>query len=556
MPVLEFNETIPKMYSRFLINKPLVLYLSENIRACNKIDDFYIITDDDNIAHISELHGFKFLQGSYSPQDGNQEYLKKFIIEKWKEIEKLERKKYDYLIILNPNLPLIRSETIDHAINDIIQNKAEIGLSVRSSNEIKGSYWLENEDGFGIKIEIDNQIQVQKTELLKQLDGILILKTDLMEDLNWKNSNKIKLIRLNFPENLEITTHLDWWIVEKYLKRKRILIRTDGYNKIGLGHVYRTLSLANQLIDHEILFVSKKEYQLGIKLIQEHNYDIKTFTTRSEFIQILEEFNPNIVINDILDTEKNYILNLKKRGYFVINFEDLGPGALEADLVINALFRRKNFYDNHYWGKDYYILREEFFLVRKKKIKEKVENILITFGGTDPNNYTERVLRILNEMGLHGIKINVIVGLGYENVEQLKDRVKNYNLNMTIKQHVKNISKYMYEADIAITPAGRTVYELASIGVPTIVLVENEPGLLHTFANEKNGIINLGLGYEIPDEKIKKAIRNLINDYNLRKKCHELMLKNNLKSGINNVLSLIFSKYEKHEQERGNHARF
>ncbi|MHA1765828.1 MAG: UDP-2,4-diacetamido-2,4,6-trideoxy-beta-L-altropyranose hydrolase [Promethearchaeota archaeon] len=555
MPVLEGNETIPKMYSRFLINKPLVLYLSENVRNSTRINDFYIITDDENIAHISELHDFKYFYVSSTFQNGNMNF-DKLLFDVREKIEEKEKKKYDYIIILNPNWPLIRSETLDYAIYEVIRYGAEIGISVRTSNEIEGSYWLEKDDGFGKKINIYNEKQFQKGEVLKKIDGLFIIKTDIIKYGNWENLNKIKLLRLNFPENLDVNTHLDWWIIEKYLKRKRILIRADGYNEIGLGHIYRTLSLANQLIDHEISFVSKKEHQLGVKLIQEHNYDIKTFTTNSEFNQILEEFKPNIVINDILDTEREYVLDLKKKGYFVVNFEDLGPGAIEADLVINALFKRKNFYENHYWGRDYYILREEFFMVGKKKIKEKVENILITFGGTDPNNYTERILKILNEMGLNDVKINVIVGLGYKNVEKLKERVKNYNLNMTIKQHVKNISKYMHEADIAITPAGRTVYELASIGVPTIVLVENEPSLLHAFANEKNGIINLGLGYEIPDEKIKNAIKKLMNDYGLRKKCNELMLKNNLKSGINNVLGLIFSKYEKFEQERINHARF
>ncbi len=68
--------------------------------------------------------------------------------------------------------------------------------------------------------------------------------------------------------------------------------------------------------------------------------------------------------------------------------------------------------------------------------------------------------------------------------------------------------------------------------------------LLHTFANRKNGFLNLGLGHEVSKEKIQKLITSLINDYDYRKELSRLMLKNYIRSGINNVISLIFSQYE------------
>ena len=129
---------------------------------------------------------------------------------------------------------------------------------------------------------------------------------------------------------------------------------------------------------------------------------------------------------------------------------------------------------------------------------------------------------------------------------------KDYNLDLTIKQNVKNISTYMYQADVAFTSAGRTVYELASIGTPTIVLAQNEREMLHTFADEKNGIINLGMGYNCSEEEIKDAFLKLINDFKFRKKLHNLMLKNKLKSGISNVINLIFREYEKFREGKAN----
>lgn len=327
-----------------------------------------------------------------------------------------------------------------------------------------------------------------------------------------------------------------------------ILICVYGYNIIGLGHIYRTISLANRLRDHNLLFVSKKKYRLGIDLIKKNNLNLRVFETKKEFWDIISNFKPLIVINDILDTKEEYINSLKEKRLFVVNFEDLGKGSEIADLVINALYEGKKNTGNYYWGKDYYILREEFHNIGYKEINKDVKNILITYGGTDPNNYTKKVLNIINKLNLKDLQINIILGLGYRQHQQLSQIVKNCEYDLEIKQNVKNISKYMYEADIAFTSAGRTVYELASIGTPTIVLAQNEREMLHTFVNEKSGVINLGLGYNCSDEEIKEVLLKLIKNFKLRKKLHNLMLRNNLKSGINNVIDLIFSQYEKFQE--------
>ncbi|MFX0075245.1 MAG: glycosyltransferase, partial [Candidatus Hermodarchaeota archaeon] len=467
------------------------------------------------------------------------------------EIEKKEQDQFDYLVILFPNCPLIKTETIDKSIEELALTSLETAISVKYNEEPNLKLWTEDSKGFGKK-SYTKELDRNHSRKLQEISEIIISKRESLLKNQTLITDNVKLIELSLPENIIIKNHIDWWMAEKFLKRKRILIRVDGYNKIGLGHIYRTLALATQLIDHELLFVTKKEYDLGIKLIEEHNFNYKTIENDEDLSILISKFNPYIVINDILDTEQKYIRFLKNKGLFVVNFEDLGEGAKDADLVINALYRRENFLENHYWGKDYYILREEFHLVGKKLITKDVKNILISYGGTDPNNYTEKVLDILENLQIKDLKVNAILGLGYKNAEKLKAKAKNYSFEVDVKQHINHISKYMYEADIALTAAGRTVYELASMGVPTIVLVENEKGLLHTFASEENGIINVGLGIKIPDIEIKNALINLIEDYELRKRNSILMLENNLKSGISNVLGLIFSEFEKFEEQGKN----
>ena len=99
----------------------------------------------------------------------------------------------------------------------------------------------------------------------------------------------------------------------------------------------------------------------------------------------------------------------------------------------------------------------------------------------------------------------------------------------------------MQQADIAFTSQGRTVYELASLGVPSIVLAQNERELLHTFAQMPNGFMNLGLGENLSEETIKNTLEWLIETPQIRKEMRELMLKNDLKDGLNREVDLILN---------------
>ena len=75
----------------------------------------------------------------------------------------------------------------------------------------------------------------------------------------------------------------------------------------------------------------------------------------------------------------------------------MGKGCEYADSVINAIYPEKNALPNHYFGQEYFILRDEFILSEEKIVTSEVKNILITFGGVDPNNYTEKIIRTINQ---------------------------------------------------------------------------------------------------------------------------------------------------------------
>jgi len=95
-----------------------------------------------------------------------------------------------------------------------------------------------------------------------------------------------------------------------------------------------------------------------------------------------------------------------------------------------------------------------------------------------------------------------------------------------------------------VTSGGRTVLELAAIGVPTLVICQNRRETYHKFASAENGIINLGLYKEIDNTEIKQALYRLIDDPTLRSTIRKRMQQHDLQKGKSHVIKTITSLLE------------
>ncbi len=114
-----------------------------------------------------------------------------------------------------------------------------------------------------------------------------------------------------------------------------------------------------------------------------------------------------------------------------------------------------------------------------------------------------------------------------------------------IAKNINNISDYFYNADIIFTSAGRTVYEIACIGTPTIVIPQNKREMTHLFENEETGFVKLGLGNNIDNDILLSTLKFLIGNENIRQEMNNKMLSYNLKEGKKKTLSLINNLIEK-----------
>ena len=317
------------------------------------------------------------------------------------------------------------------------------------------------------------------------------------------------------------------------MRDTKIIFLVVGNQKLGSGHIHRSIIYTREL--QEMNYSTVTYYQEGDDLVYniytQNGLEAKQLNYTDPNVQL--SFKDSVIILDILDTPSDLVDNLKQNNK-VITFEDLGPGARQADLVINALYPEKKILPNHYFGHDYMELRDEF-LDTSYWVKEKVTSVLITFGGTDPTNSTHRVLNAIYPYCIEkNIEINVVNGPGYQFLDSLAEFEK-----INVKLNVKNMAEQMLSNDLTFCSAGRTVYELACIGVPTIVLTQNERENHHFFATQEYGFTNLGLSVETAKGQILESFIDLSENYELRKYISNLMLNHNLKKGKENVLNLI-----------------
>lgn len=546
IPARGGSKGIPRKNVRFLQGKPLISYTIRTALKCRNIDTVIVSTDDEEIAHIAEVTGCEVVMRPPHLADDHIP-LDPVIHHAISVIESEKNETFDVVVTLQPTSPLLSQSSVDKALDKFTTGNADTIISVVDDRHLS---WTKV-DGKYVPLYEKRVNRQFLPANFRETGGFVITRRRFVTDES-RFGPDIDLFELPHTESIDIDSYMDWWLADKLLERKRILIRTDGYREIGMGHVYRTLMLAAKLIDHELLFVTQKNHALGTDKIRDSHFKVTTFETDDELNRILDQFSPHIVINDILDTDKEYINSLKQRGLFVVNFEDLGPGSDEAHVVINALYETVPGKSNYFFGKNYYCLRDEFFLLHPKPIVEKVEDILITFGGTDSHDYAPRVLSILDKMNLKDIQVTVVTGLGVRNIDALKAHAAKLSLPVRILRDIRTISKFMNEADIIFTSAGRTVYEAASLGTPTMVMAQNEREMTHTFACEENGIVHLGLGYELSDSRIEEELLRMINDVAFRREMQKRMLGQNLKEGMDNVLKLIFETFEEYQKRDGN----
>lgn len=263
--------------------------------------------------------------------------------------------------------------------------------------------------------------------------------------------------------------------------------------------------------------------------------------TSSTYESLDDEYIKKSSYEDLIEainhlTSIDYIIGLKSilPNAKIINFEDDGEGTTKADLVFNALYNESEF-PQIYAGEKYYICSNTFLFYDPIKIKKEVKNVFISFGGADPQNYSDRILNIISKPLYKKYNFIVVLGKAKNNVEEL---LKYSSENIKIVYDVKNMLELMSECDIAVTSRGRTGYELALLGIPSIAMAQNKREEKHGFVSNENGFSYIGLNPS--DEIIEGTLKMYLElSEKSRLELQNKLLNHDLRNGRKRVMNLI-----------------
>jgi len=500
---------IPDQLVKKLKNKTLIQRAIDLGKNITKNKNIIILTDSEEISLIAKRNEVEFIY------DKDLRVSSENILNVVKNYFSNYKKD---LIIYRANTPLLKPTTIFKAYEKYKTIPDKALISVKKSNR---KFFSEEKNYL--------------LNLIEEIKSFYIINFD-------KFKNEFDFYFLNDEESIEIDGYYSWWVIEKLLERKRIVFNVIGNKQVGMGHIYRALSLAHEINDHEILFVCNENDYLAVEKIASKDYKvIKT----SNVLETILELQPDLVINDCLNTKKDFIKSLKKENIKVVNFEDLGDGVKYADLVINELYDEPILpYSNILWGYEYFFVRDEFEDAKKNIFNEKAKNILITFGGTDQHNLTLKILKWIEEINIENdINIKLLCGSGYLHGKELEEYIKTSKLNIKYFKGLVAVSHIMENVDFAISSNGRTVYELAHMNIPSIIISQHERENTHNFSKLENGFINLGVWDKVEKNKFKNYFTKLLTDREYRYLLYLNTLKydftKNKKKVIAKILELL-----------------
>jgi CMP-N-acetylneuraminic acid synthetase/spore coat polysaccharide biosynthesis predicted glycosyltransferase SpsG len=535
IPARGGSKGIPRKNLRILGGFPLVTH---SINACLGVTikrDVVVTTDDPEIAYLSKRLGADVIE---RPPSLAQDHitLDPVVYHAYSEMLRITGNVYDYVITVQPTSPFITSETLSSAIQQLSISAADTLISVIDDTHLT---WTRDRSTGAVKPNYERRINRQwLPQILKETGSVLACRSSIISETS-RIGDKVELMIVDEKQGIDIDTPLQWTFCDSISKRRKWLFLVTGDSTTGSGHAYRAKTLADWLASEDVSFLCLPGSTLAAHILGQSNY-ITTISEHDSLLNEIRSASPDIIVLDILDTDRAFVKNLKQIAPCVVTFEDFGCGADEADLVINALYQDPDDRRNHvFYGPDYFCFRNEFLYTAKHCPKASVDRVLLTFGGTDPANLTLRIANcIANICESLSIQCQIVIGPGYQHSEHLFAWAAN-RPHIAIASSVGVMSDYIANADLCFTSCGRTVYEIASIGVPMICLAQNDRETLHTFARPENGIIYLGPHWEVTDDAIIESFRSLQSNIFFRQMICEIMNAKIRSRGCQHVIDMI-----------------
>lgn len=344
-----------------------------------------------------------------------------------------------------------------------------------------------------------------------------------------------------------------------------VYFRTDGNSHIATGHLMRCLSIADACfsLGMKVCFlVSDRESEallqsfdpacrFPVSILETASYDDPE-KELPELLAVLSDsasipgfssgfFDTDITMNDVIFFLDSYYvtehyLSAVSAMAKVAYLDDLQLFDYPADLVINydvipesKMPSYKAAYRNAahtLLGASYTPLRRQFTDLHTD-YRDKVSNILVTTGGSDPYHFCLKLIEAFRKnSSLHLCQLHVVIGRLNEDKDKIYQLAAELPF-LQLHENVADMASLMGSCDLAISAAGTTLYELCAAGVPSVSFCLADNQLTAAKAFEKAGAIpcagDIRYSYDEVLVKVMNFVTCMSENFQKRKDAHDAM---------------------------------
>jgi spore coat polysaccharide biosynthesis predicted glycosyltransferase SpsG/spore coat polysaccharide biosynthesis protein SpsF (cytidylyltransferase family) len=522
-------DEVPYLNIKKLGPLPLVAHTLQQAAESRYIDRTIVSTDDDQVAEVAREHGAEVPFRRPPELSGKIPLLKPVIAHGVTFLEAEEGEKIDIVVVLQATSPFRTAEQIDDAIDKLVEEGFD---SVISLSEEKTMAWRVVEKKL-TPLFVKPGRREEMDPIYRETGAVWALTREAL-DMPERLGRNIGYIVTDKGSSITVHDIYDFWLAEKLVRLPRILFRVDGGVRIGMGHVYRSLAIAEEIRSispaADIQFLMKAEHAEGVQRVSSEGYPVRILSDESPGAVMLEiqEYSPNIIVNDIpAPMRTDYLEALAKLGASTVNLvdsiDDIEKPAELASVIIAVMHDDQVELEDFYGGPAFTILRESF-AGKPRVVREKARQVVASFGGSDPQGLTLRVLRAMNGLAgeLGGLEVSAVLGPAFSYKKELEGLLPKLSYQPRVLESVEHMADVLSEADVVFCSGGMTVFEIAALGTPGVVLCQNarEQRRMEAFANE-GSVLYLGLGTEVGEAVIRSTARDLLCDIAQRRTMSE-----------------------------------
>ncbi len=564
----------PGKVMKNVLGKPLLWYLIERLKRSKRIDKIVIATTvnkaDNKIVDFAKRNNIDYFRGSEDDVLGriynasvnyNPDYLFRItadcpLIDPRHcdtLVNRITKEKADYVCLgqsfaEGADIAVFTFKALkeSHKKASLTAEREHVTLYIHHNPDKYKRIMFENiRDDSSYRFTVDEEVDLK---VVKHIINYFIKRGKIdfsYEDLvkYLKNNSNVSQLNQNIIRNEGYLKSLSYNIESN--RKKYVVFRVDGSKIIGWGHVMRCIGLAEEFKKAGInsIFITKRENVNIFEKISEFGFKVEALAHKIDFykesrlvVNIINKYQAKTLVIDLsnkrtledLNSFKKYIDYLRKQIKNITFIDGLNNEGILSKIkipiniaIVPYVGAETEIFKRH--SKSTYLLGSQYAVIRRellqrsadfKPIPKKASNILVLPGGSLNKIFLSKIINALDLITVNDLHFKIISNKGIEFNQLI---LKKSKLRIEIIENTSAMSKLYNWADIAISASGLTMYELAYMGIPSIVISHNKmhERIIDIFLS-KGSIIHLGSKQMVTSKAIALSIDNLVNNQSKR----------------------------------------